>query len=158
MMCHQGSIRENLEHLKPFIIIEDLDQETLFLCTSVLFPSSVSSEALMTVNLAPQGVVQSRQVDYELLPDEEQQCCKCRTTCYLSGITCACSPGKMVCLYHAQDLCSCPHRNLTLKWVFSNHSNGSHTVCFLPLLSAKGYVDQGFQECCPKRNYVVIFE
>ncbi|XP_023142903.1 lysine (K)-specific demethylase 5Ba isoform X1 [Amphiprion ocellaris] len=65
------------------------------------------------------GVVQSRQVDYEVLPDEERQCCKCRTTCYLSGVTCACSPDKMVCLYHAQDLCSCPHSNLTLHYKFA---------------------------------------
>ncbi|KAM8917773.1 lysine (K)-specific demethylase 5Ba [Spinachia spinachia] len=65
------------------------------------------------------GIVQSRRVDYELLPDEERQCCKCRTTCYLSGITCACSPGKMVCLYHTRDLCSCPHSNLTLHYKFT---------------------------------------
>ncbi|CAK6955738.1 lysine (K)-specific demethylase 5Ba isoform X2 [Scomber scombrus] len=65
------------------------------------------------------GVVQSQQVDYEVLPDEERQCCKCRTTCYLSAITCICSPGKMVCLYHAQDICSCPHSNLTLKYKFT---------------------------------------
>uniref|UniRef100_A0A3B4Z210 [histone H3]-trimethyl-L-lysine(4) demethylase n=1 Tax=Stegastes partitus TaxID=144197 RepID=A0A3B4Z210_9TELE len=58
-------------------------------------------------------------IDYEVLPDEERQCCKCRTTCYLSGITCACSSGKMVCLYHAQDLCSCPHSNLTLHYKFT---------------------------------------
>uniref|UniRef100_A0A669ER68 [histone H3]-trimethyl-L-lysine(4) demethylase n=1 Tax=Oreochromis niloticus TaxID=8128 RepID=A0A669ER68_ORENI len=48
----------------------------------------------------------SRQVDYEVLPDEARQCFKCLTTCYLSGITCACSPDKMVCLYHTQNLCS----------------------------------------------------
>ncbi|XP_071351633.1 lysine (K)-specific demethylase 5Ba isoform X2 [Trachinotus anak] len=65
------------------------------------------------------GVVQSQQVDYEVLPDEERQCYKCRTTCYLSGITCACSPAKMVCLYHTQDLCSCPHSNLTLHYKFT---------------------------------------
>uniref|UniRef100_A0A8C3A029 [histone H3]-trimethyl-L-lysine(4) demethylase n=1 Tax=Cyclopterus lumpus TaxID=8103 RepID=A0A8C3A029_CYCLU len=65
------------------------------------------------------GVVQSRQVDYEVLPDEERQCSKCRTTCYLSGITCACSPGKMVCLYHTRDLCSCPPSNLTLHYKFT---------------------------------------
>ncbi|XP_068598087.1 lysine (K)-specific demethylase 5Ba [Brachionichthys hirsutus] len=65
------------------------------------------------------GVVQSRRVDYEKLPDDEQQCCKCRTTCYPSGITCACSPGKTVCLYHAQNLCACPHSNLTLNYKFT---------------------------------------
>ena len=65
--------------------------------------------------LLPQGVVRSQQVDYELLPDEERQCLKCRTTCYLSGITCPCSPGKLVCLHHAQDLCSCPPSGYTLQ-------------------------------------------
>uniref|UniRef100_A0A671YEI2 [histone H3]-trimethyl-L-lysine(4) demethylase n=1 Tax=Sparus aurata TaxID=8175 RepID=A0A671YEI2_SPAAU len=79
----------------------------------------VDEEQVLRDKITKMGVVQSRQVDYELLPDEEQQCCKCRTTCYLSGITCACSPGKMVCLYHAQDLCSCPHRNLTLNYKFT---------------------------------------
>uniref|UniRef100_A0A8C7WPU2 [histone H3]-trimethyl-L-lysine(4) demethylase n=1 Tax=Oryzias sinensis TaxID=183150 RepID=A0A8C7WPU2_9TELE len=56
------------------------------------------------------GVVLSRQVDYDELPDEERQCFKCRTTCYLSGVTCGCSSDKMACLYHAQSLCSCPFR------------------------------------------------
>ncbi|XP_061146653.1 lysine (K)-specific demethylase 5Ba isoform X1 [Syngnathus typhle] len=65
------------------------------------------------------GVVQTRQVDYELLPDEERQCCKCWTTCYLSGITCVCSPGKVVCLYHAQDLCSCPLSDRILHYKFT---------------------------------------
>ncbi|XP_035518499.1 lysine (K)-specific demethylase 5Ba [Morone saxatilis] len=78
----------------------------------------VYEEEKLREKIKKMGVVQSRQVDYEVLPDEEQQCCKCRTTCYLSGITCACSPDKMVCLYHAQDLCSCPRSNLTLRYKF----------------------------------------
>ncbi|XP_030229605.1 lysine (K)-specific demethylase 5Ba [Gadus morhua] len=65
------------------------------------------------------GVSRSQQVDYELLPDEERQCLKCRTTCYLSGITCPCSPGKLVCLHHAQDLCSCPPSGYTLQCKFT---------------------------------------
>lgn len=97
------------------IIKEDLDEETCFVYTAVMFGPSVSPAALTTVTLYPQGVVQSRQVDYEVLPDENRQCFKCRTTCYLSGITCACSPDKMVCLYHTQALCFCPHSSLILK-------------------------------------------
>uniref|UniRef100_A0A8C8DDA6 [histone H3]-trimethyl-L-lysine(4) demethylase n=1 Tax=Oryzias sinensis TaxID=183150 RepID=A0A8C8DDA6_9TELE len=65
------------------------------------------------------GVVLSRQVDYDELPDEERQCFKCRTTCYLSGVTCGCSSDKMACLYHAQSLCSCPFSNLTLNYKFT---------------------------------------
>ncbi|XP_031700699.1 lysine (K)-specific demethylase 5Ba [Anarrhichthys ocellatus] len=79
----------------------------------------VQEEEQLREKMNKLGVVQSRQVDYEVLPDEERQCCKCRTTCYLSGITCACSPGKMVCLYHTRDLCSCPHSNLTLHYKFT---------------------------------------
>uniref|UniRef100_A0A8B9LC40 [histone H3]-trimethyl-L-lysine(4) demethylase n=1 Tax=Astyanax mexicanus TaxID=7994 RepID=A0A8B9LC40_ASTMX len=44
----------------------------------------------------------------EELPDEERQCIKCRTTCFLSAITCPCSPTQLVCLHHLQDLCSLP--------------------------------------------------
>lgn len=109
MMC-QGLIRENLEDM-----YHNRSKKTYFVCTSVTFSSSVSRAVLTIVNLSPQGVEQSQQVDFEVLPDEERQCYKCRTTCYLSGITCACSPSKMVCLYHTQDLCSCPRSNLTLQ-------------------------------------------
>uniref|UniRef100_A0A673HVW5 [histone H3]-trimethyl-L-lysine(4) demethylase n=1 Tax=Sinocyclocheilus rhinocerous TaxID=307959 RepID=A0A673HVW5_9TELE len=58
------------------------------------------------------GVWHSQQVDYDLLPDEERQCTKCRTTCYLSAITCPCSPDQLVCLHHIEDLCSCPDKTL----------------------------------------------
>uniref|UniRef100_A0A8C7VB44 [histone H3]-trimethyl-L-lysine(4) demethylase n=1 Tax=Oncorhynchus mykiss TaxID=8022 RepID=A0A8C7VB44_ONCMY len=65
------------------------------------------------------GVQQSQQVEYDLLPDEERQCSRCRTTCYLSALTCPCIPGQLVCLHHAQDLCSCPPNNLTLNFRFT---------------------------------------
>lgn len=74
-----------------------------------------NSPALTKMHFYSQGVMQSQQIDFELLPDEQRQCDKCLTTCYLSGITCSCRPEKMVCLYHTQDLCSCPIGNLTLK-------------------------------------------
>ncbi|XP_046881983.1 lysine (K)-specific demethylase 5Ba [Hypomesus transpacificus] len=65
------------------------------------------------------GVLHSQKVEYDLMPDEERQCSKCRTTCYLSALTCPCSPGQLVCLHHAQDLCSCPPENYTLHYRFT---------------------------------------
>ncbi|KAI7795195.1 lysine (K)-specific demethylase 5Ba [Triplophysa rosa] len=65
------------------------------------------------------GVWHSQQVDYDLLPDEERQCAKCRTTCYLSAITCPCSPEQVVCLHHIQDLCSCPASSYTLNYKYT---------------------------------------
>ncbi|XP_071766427.1 lysine (K)-specific demethylase 5Ba [Centroberyx gerrardi] len=79
----------------------------------------IQEEEQLRERVNKMGVVQSRQVHYDLLPDEERQCCKCRTTCYLSGITCPCSPGKLVCLHHAQDLCSCPPSSRTLHYKFT---------------------------------------
>ncbi|KAM9859813.1 lysine (K)-specific demethylase 5Ba isoform 2-T2 [Aulostomus maculatus] len=81
--------------------------------------SMIEEEEELRKKISKMGVLQSQQVDYEVLPDEERQCCQCRTTCYLSGVTCVCSPGKMVCLYHTRDLCTCPLSNLTLHYKFT---------------------------------------
>uniref|UniRef100_A0A673GEE0 [histone H3]-trimethyl-L-lysine(4) demethylase n=1 Tax=Sinocyclocheilus rhinocerous TaxID=307959 RepID=A0A673GEE0_9TELE len=65
------------------------------------------------------GVVQCELFKYDLLADDERQCVKCRTTCYLSALTCPCRPGVQVCLHHAHDLCSCPVSNYTLNYRFT---------------------------------------
>uniref|UniRef100_A0A8C1M3K3 [histone H3]-trimethyl-L-lysine(4) demethylase n=1 Tax=Cyprinus carpio TaxID=7962 RepID=A0A8C1M3K3_CYPCA len=65
------------------------------------------------------GVVQCELFEYNLLADDERQCVKCRTTCYLSALTCPCRPGVQVCLHHAHDLCSCPVSNYTLNYRFT---------------------------------------
>lgn len=55
-----------------------------------------------------QGVTDSERVAFELFPDDERQCYKCKTTCFMSAVYCPCKPGLLVCLYHVEDLCSCP--------------------------------------------------
>ena len=30
---------------------------------------------------------------FELLPDDERQCAICKTTCFMSAVTCSCEPG-----------------------------------------------------------------
>ncbi|XP_077566727.1 lysine-specific demethylase 5B-B isoform X2 [Stigmatopora nigra] len=62
------------------------------------------------------GLVQWQEAKYDHLQDDERQCAKCRTTCYLSAITCPCSPGVLVCLHHISDLCSCPVTEYTLNF------------------------------------------
>uniref|UniRef100_A0A803U1R7 [histone H3]-trimethyl-L-lysine(4) demethylase n=1 Tax=Anolis carolinensis TaxID=28377 RepID=A0A803U1R7_ANOCA len=54
------------------------------------------------------GVTDSERMNLEVLPDDERQCMKCKTTCYMSAISCTCNPGSLVCLYHVEDLCTCP--------------------------------------------------
>uniref|UniRef100_A0A8C2WXX1 [histone H3]-trimethyl-L-lysine(4) demethylase n=1 Tax=Cyclopterus lumpus TaxID=8103 RepID=A0A8C2WXX1_CYCLU len=61
------------------------------------------------------GMVLTKEAKYDHLQDDERQCARCRTTCYLSAVTCSCSPGVLVCLHHINDLCSCPITNYTLN-------------------------------------------
>ncbi|XP_060928394.1 lysine-specific demethylase 5A [Limanda limanda] len=62
------------------------------------------------------GVLSSEQEVFELVPDDERQCYKCKTTCFLSALTCTCSPDRLVCLHHAEDLCDCPLGNKCLRY------------------------------------------
>uniref|UniRef100_A0A8C9ZG73 [histone H3]-trimethyl-L-lysine(4) demethylase n=1 Tax=Sander lucioperca TaxID=283035 RepID=A0A8C9ZG73_SANLU len=63
--------------------------------------------------------VKKMEAKYDHLQDDERQCAKCRTTCYLSAVTCPCSPGVLVCLHHIHDLCSCPATNYTLNYRYT---------------------------------------
>uniref|UniRef100_A0A3B4T6N1 [histone H3]-trimethyl-L-lysine(4) demethylase n=1 Tax=Seriola dumerili TaxID=41447 RepID=A0A3B4T6N1_SERDU len=63
--------------------------------------------------------VKKMEAKYDHLQDDERQCAKCRTTCYLSAVTCPCSQGVLVCLHHISDLCSCPVTNYTLNYRYT---------------------------------------
>ncbi|XP_072223752.1 lysine-specific demethylase 5B-B isoform X2 [Leuresthes tenuis] len=65
------------------------------------------------------GVLLCKEAKYDHLQDDERQCAKCRTTCYLSAITCPCNPGVLVCLHHISSLCSCPVTNYTLNYRYA---------------------------------------
>ncbi|XP_038235394.1 lysine-specific demethylase 5B isoform X7 [Dermochelys coriacea] len=62
------------------------------------------------------GVTDSERMAFEMLPDDERQCIKCKTTCFMSAVYCSCKPGLLVCLYHIEDLCSCPTYKYTLGY------------------------------------------
>uniref|UniRef100_A0A3B4A8I7 [histone H3]-trimethyl-L-lysine(4) demethylase n=1 Tax=Periophthalmus magnuspinnatus TaxID=409849 RepID=A0A3B4A8I7_9GOBI len=62
------------------------------------------------------GVLSSEQEVFELLPDDERQCHKCKTTCFLSALTCSCSPDRLVCLHHANELCDCAMGSKCLRY------------------------------------------
>ncbi|XP_062855118.1 lysine-specific demethylase 5B-B [Trichomycterus rosablanca] len=93
----------------------------------VVLASAVHKDILLMINeerelrekIRKLGVVQCKLFKYELLQDDERQCVKCRTTCYLSALSCSCQPGVQVCLHHVNHLCSCPVSNYTLKYRFT---------------------------------------
>uniref|UniRef100_A0A3P9DKU1 [histone H3]-trimethyl-L-lysine(4) demethylase n=1 Tax=Maylandia zebra TaxID=106582 RepID=A0A3P9DKU1_9CICH len=65
------------------------------------------------------GAMHHQEAKYDHLQDDERQCFKCKTTCYLSAITCPCTPGVLVCLYHINNLCSCPVTNYTVNYRYT---------------------------------------
>ncbi|TFJ98281.1 SH2 domain-containing protein 6 [Platysternon megacephalum] len=68
----------------------------------------VQEERKLRKALLDKGVTEAEREAFELLPDDERQCDKCKTTCFLSALACYDCPAHLVCLYHIHDLCKCP--------------------------------------------------
>ncbi|KAG8002472.1 Lysine-specific demethylase 5B-B [Nibea albiflora] len=79
----------------------------------------IREEQQLREKIKKMGVLHCIEAKYDHLQDDERQCAKCKTTCYLSAVTCPCSPGVLVCLHHISDLCSCPVTNYTLNYRYT---------------------------------------
>ncbi|KAJ8260346.1 hypothetical protein GJAV_G00179900 [Gymnothorax javanicus] len=81
--------------------------------------SIVQEERKLRKGLLERGITEAEREAFELLPDDERQCDKCKTTCFLSALACSSCPERLVCLYHTQDLCSCPNDKHYLRYRYS---------------------------------------
>uniref|UniRef100_A0A8C1N1D4 [histone H3]-trimethyl-L-lysine(4) demethylase n=1 Tax=Cyprinus carpio TaxID=7962 RepID=A0A8C1N1D4_CYPCA len=79
----------------------------------------VQEERKLRKCLLERGIKEAEREAFELLPDDERQCDKCKTTCFLSALACSNCQERLVCLYHAQDLCSCPSEKLYLRYRYT---------------------------------------
>ncbi|XP_055932115.1 lysine-specific demethylase 5A-like [Argiope bruennichi] len=68
----------------------------------------VETEKALRKTLLEWGVTSANREVFELLPDDERQCSYCKTTCFLSAVTCSCNNNQLVCIHHRDKLCSCP--------------------------------------------------
>ncbi|XP_050678384.1 lysine-specific demethylase lid [Leptidea sinapis] len=64
------------------------------------------------------GVTEAEREAFELLPDDERQCHLCKTTCFLSCVTCACTTH-VACLRHFHQLCACPPTGHKLRYRYT---------------------------------------
>ncbi|XP_037374226.1 lysine-specific demethylase 5D-like isoform X2 [Talpa occidentalis] len=67
----------------------------------------------------PQGITEAEREAFELLPDDERQCIKCKTTCFLSALACYDCPDGLVCLSHINDLCKCSRSRQYLRYRYT---------------------------------------
>ncbi|XP_077369479.1 lysine-specific demethylase 5C [Festucalex cinctus] len=79
----------------------------------------VQEERKLRKALMERGITEAEREAFELLPDDERQCDKCKTTCFLSALACLNCPEHLVCLYHTQDLCNCPTDKLYLRYRYT---------------------------------------
>ncbi|XP_028308362.1 lysine-specific demethylase 5B-B isoform X2 [Gouania willdenowi] len=106
MVCNMASKAESLNVVLASAVYKD-------------FVAMIHEEQEMRDKVKKMGVFIHQEAKYDNLQDDERQCSKCRTTCYLSAVTCPCSPGVLVCLHHISDLCSCPVSQYTLNYRYT---------------------------------------
>uniref|UniRef100_A0A670KL75 [histone H3]-trimethyl-L-lysine(4) demethylase n=1 Tax=Podarcis muralis TaxID=64176 RepID=A0A670KL75_PODMU len=79
----------------------------------------VQEERKLRKALLDKGITEAEREAFELLPDDERQCDKCKTTCFLSALACYDCPDCLVCLYHINDLCKCPSSKQYLRYRYT---------------------------------------
>ncbi|XP_019334405.1 lysine-specific demethylase 5C isoform X2 [Alligator mississippiensis] len=79
----------------------------------------VQEERKLRKALLEKGITEAEREAFELLPDDERQCDKCKTTCFLSALACYDCPPHLVCLYHMDDLCKCPRSRQYLRYRYT---------------------------------------
>ncbi|XP_077185700.1 lysine-specific demethylase 5C isoform X2 [Paroedura picta] len=79
----------------------------------------VQEERKLRKALLDKGITEAEREAFELLPDDERQCDKCKTTCFLSALACYDCPECLVCLYHIEDLCKCPSSRQYLRYRYT---------------------------------------
>uniref|UniRef100_UPI00398EF0C4 lysine-specific demethylase 5B-like isoform X2 n=1 Tax=Pristiophorus japonicus TaxID=55135 RepID=UPI00398EF0C4 len=106
MICKMASKSKNLDVVLASAVHKDM----------IIM---IDEEKKLREAVRKMGVIDSVREKFELLPDDERQCAKCKTTCFLSAITCLCKSNQLVCLYHAKELCSCPPHRCQLRYRYA---------------------------------------
>ncbi|KAL1764734.1 lysine-specific demethylase 5D isoform X2 [Sigmodon hispidus] len=79
----------------------------------------VQEERRLRKALLEKGITEAEREAFELLPDDERQCIKCKTTCFLSALACYDCPDGLVCLSHINDLCKCSSNRQYLRYRYT---------------------------------------
>lgn len=91
-----------------------LDLETA-LETQKELVKATAEEGSLRAKMLKKGLTRTHRTAFELLGDDERLCEVCKTTCFLSSMSCM-DCKHMVCLQHADDLCQCPMDKKTLNF------------------------------------------
>lgn len=92
---------------------------SLLLVTTEDASTMLSDEEELRRNIKQAGILAEERVIFELISDDERQCCVCKTCCFLSGVQCTCNKRRLSCPHHFKEMCSCQISNKCLKYRYS---------------------------------------
>ncbi|XP_053618891.1 lysine-specific demethylase 5 isoform X2 [Plodia interpunctella] len=99
-----------------------LEADSLSVCVALAayrdMRTMLHDERKLRKSLLDWGVTEAEREAFELLPDDERQCHLCKTTCFLSCVTCACS-AHVACLRHHAQLCACAPAARKLRYRYT---------------------------------------
>ncbi|XP_028175000.1 lysine-specific demethylase lid-like [Ostrinia furnacalis] len=91
-----------------------LDLETA-LETQKELARATDEESALRQKIWNKGLVTKKRTAFELLGDDERLCEVCKTTCFLSSVSCP-DCKHMSCLQHAEEFCQCPMQQKVLNY------------------------------------------
>lgn len=106
MICKMASKSKDLDVILAFAVYKDM----------IIM---MDEEKKLRETVRKMGIIDSVRENFELLPDDERQCTKCKTTCFLSAVSCHCKSNQLVCLRHVKELCSCPPYRCHMRYRYT---------------------------------------
>lgn len=126
LICKMASNPSTLDYTTSLATLQDFDL-------------MLESETRLRSETLDSGVIKSERYMFENYPDDERQCRVCKTTCFLSALSCQCDDSsasaeasastnskadvgnkRLVCLIHKDRLCKCCEPiNHTLKFRYT---------------------------------------
>uniref|UniRef100_A0A2A4JRQ2 [histone H3]-trimethyl-L-lysine(4) demethylase n=1 Tax=Heliothis virescens TaxID=7102 RepID=A0A2A4JRQ2_HELVI len=122
-IAHYSTLRRNCVFSHDELVCKmALTADTLSLTVALAayrdMRTMLHDERKLRKGLLDWGVTEAEREAFELLPDDERQCQLCKTTCFLSCVTCACTPH-VACLRHYTQLCDCPAHKHKLRYRYT---------------------------------------
>ncbi|KAJ8707550.1 hypothetical protein PYW08_010802 [Mythimna loreyi] len=122
-IAHYSTLRRNCVFSHDELVCKmALEADSLSLTVALAayrdMRTMLHDERKLRKGLLDWGVTEAEREAFELLPDDERQCQLCKTTCFLSCVTCACTPH-VACLRHYTQLCDCPAHVHKLRYRYT---------------------------------------
>lgn len=89
-----------------------------FIVLEMMRQQDALREGGLIVIFLSQGTKEAEREAFELLPDDERQCDYCKTTCFLSAVTCPCKPSKYLVFFSFKQTVEVLYINTCVDYIY----------------------------------------